>query len=227
MSNLLAGQDADGRPLGGQGYDPTTNQFSQPQTGPAVTDPDNLTAYAPLYVAPVDGQKPTYSFARSTFAIAATPTDVAIVNGSATKTVRVTHIEIDALCTAATAVALEVQLIKRSTANTGGTSTGSPTPVPHDSNSAAGTSTVLCYTANPTTGTAVGIVRDGKLVPVLSPYTATDFPQHDKLIWDFGNRPGQGIVLHGVAEGLAINLVGATIPAGLSMGISIEVTEES
>ena len=179
-----------------------------------------------LIAAPVDGAKATYSFARSTFAIVATPTDVAILNGAANKTVRITHIEIDALCTAATASALEIQLIKRSTANTGGTSTGSPTPVAHDSNDPGGLSTLTCYTANPTTGTSAGIVRDGKLVPVLSPYTATDFPHHDKLIWDFGNRPGKGLVLNSAAEGYAINLAGATIPAGLTMGISIEVTEE-
>jgi hypothetical protein len=175
---------------------------------------------------PTDGQKATYAFARSTFAIAATPTDVAIINGSASKTVRILRIEIDALCTAATAAALEVQLIKRSTANSGGTSTGSPTGVPYDSTDGPATAVVQCYTANPTVGTAVGIVRDAKIVPVLSPFTATDFPQHDKLIWDFGNRPDKAIVLNNASEGLAINLVGAAIPAGLSMGISIEVSEE-
>lgn len=177
--------------------------------------------------APVDGAKATYAFARSTFAIAATPTDVAIINGSATKTVRITRIEIDALCTAATAGALEVQLVKRSAANTGGTSTGSPTGVAYDSNDPAPTSSVTCYTANPSAlGTSVGIVRDSKIVPVLSPFTATDFPQHDKLIWDFGNRPEKALVLNNANEGYAINLVGATIPAGLSMGISVELTEE-
>lgn len=177
--------------------------------------------------APVDGGKATYAFARSTFAIAATPTDVAIVNGSATKTVRITRIEIDALCTAATAAALEVQLVKRTTLNTGGTSTGSPAGVAYDSTDPAATSSVLCYTANPSgLGTSAGIVRDGKLVPVLSPYTATDFPQHDRLVWDFGNRPDKALVLNNASEGYAINLAGAAIPAGLSMGISFEVTEE-
>lgn len=220
----LMNQDADGRPVSGQGWDPVNHNFTLPQSGPGTND--NGVNWAPEYAALVDSPKATYSFARSTFAIAATPTDVAIINGSASKKVRVTRIEIDALCTAATASALEVQLIKRSTANSGGTSTGSPTGIPHDSGDPAATSTVLCYTANPTPGTSVGIVRDGKIVPVLSPYTATDFPQHDRLVWDFGNGPKKGLVLNGTAEGLAINLAGATIPAGLSMGISFEVTEE-
>jgi hypothetical protein len=178
--------------------------------------------------APVDGTKATFAFARSTFAIAATPTDVAIINGSSSgKIVRITRIEIDALCTAATAAALEVQLIKRTAANTGGTSTGSPTGVAYDSNDGSPTAVVQCYTANPASlGTSAGIVRDAKIVPVLSPYTATDFPQHDKLVWDFGNRPDKALVLNSATEGYAINLVGAAIPAGLSMGISIEVTEE-
>ena len=177
--------------------------------------------------APVDGTKATYSHARSTFTIAATPTDIAILNGGAGKTVRILRIELDALCTAATASALEVQLIKRSTANTGGTSTGSPTPVAHDSGDPAGVSALTCYTANPSAvGTSLGIIRDGKIIPVLSPFTATDFPQHDKLIWDFGTRPDKALVLNSALEGYAINLVGATIPAGLSMAVNFEVSEE-
>lgn len=177
---------------------------------------------------PVDGKKATFAFARSTFTIAATPTDVAILNGSSSgKIVRITRIEIDALCTAATAAALEVQLIKRTTVNTGGTTTGSPAGVAYDSNDGSPTATLLCYTANPaTTGTSAGIVRDGKIVPVLSPFTATDFPPHDKITWDFGNRPEKALVLNNASEGYAINLAGAAIPAGLSMGISFEVTEE-
>ena len=174
-----------------------------------------------------DGSKATYSYARSTFAPAATPTDIAILNGSASKTVRVLRVEIWALTTAATAPCLEVQLIKRSTANTGGTSTGSPTGVPHDSLNSAATALMLCYTANPATlGTSLGIIRDAKLQPALSPSTATDFPTLEPLVWDFGTRPGQAITLHGVIEGLAINLVGATLPAGLTVGISLETTEE-
>ncbi len=201
--------------------------FKALQGGSVNTDGSSNDS-APARMELVPGSKATYGYARSTFAIAATPTDVAIINGSASKTVRITRIEIDALCTAATAAALEIQLIKRSTANAGGTTTGSPTGVPYDSANGAATALMLCYTANPTTpGTSLGIIRDGKLVPVLSPYTATDFPTHDRLVFQFGDRPGtQGLVLRGVAEGLAINLAGAAIPAGLSMGISIETTEE-
>ncbi|HET8911889.1 MAG TPA: hypothetical protein VFN23_10520 [Ktedonobacteraceae bacterium] len=194
----------------------------------------NLPAARPMdgngipIIGPTDGQKATFVFSRSTFAIAATPTDIAIINGSSSgKIVRITRIEIDALCTAPTASALEVQLIKRTSANSGGTTTGSPAGVAYDSNDGSPTAQVLCYTGNPSgLGTSAGIVRDGKIVPVLSPFTATDFPQHDKLIWDFGNRPEKALVLNSATEGYAINLAGATIPAGLSMGISIEVTEE-
>lgn len=217
--------DSNGIPIGSV-YVPGVG-FKALQGG-AVNMDTSSNESAPVRVELVPGSKATYGYARSTFAIAATPTDVAIINGSASKTVRITRIEIEAHCTAATAATLEIQLIKRSTANAGGTTTGSPTGVPYDSANAAATALMLCYTANPTTtGTSLGIIRDGKLTPVLSPYTATDFPSHDRLIFQFGDRPGtQEIVLRGTAEGLAINLAGAAIPAGLSMGISLETTEE-
>jgi len=207
-------------------YNPITGLFKAIRGTSKITDGSSNDSYA-VAMAPEDGGKATYSYARSTFAVAATPTDIAILNGSATKAVRVLRIEIWALTTAATTTCLEVQLIKRSTANAGGTTTGSPTGVAHDSADAAATALLLCYTVNPTTpGTSLGIIRDAKLQPALSPSTATDFPTLEPLVWEFGVTPGKCPVLHGVAEGLAINLAGAAIPAGLSVGISITTTEE-
>jgi hypothetical protein len=176
----------------------------------------------------LDGAKPTYSAAKVGLVPAATPTDIFTITGSASKIVRVTHIEITATTTAATAAAIDVLLLKRSTADTGGTTTGSPTPVPHDSANPAVSATVLAYTANPgALGTIVGTaIRNSKLVQTLATYTATDYPAITPLVWDFGNRPGQGIVLRGIADVLAINLNGVSVSAGALFNISAEWSEE-
>lgn len=178
-------------------------------------------------MSPVDGGKYTYSAAKVGLVPAASATDIFTITGSATKVIRVTHIEIWATTTAATAAALDVLLLKRSTADTAGTSTGSPTPVPHDINAPAVSATVLAYTANPTLGSIVGTaIRNSKLFQTLATYTATEFPTPIGLIWDFGNRPGSAIVLRGIADVLAINLNAISASAGALFDISIEWTEE-
>lgn len=155
--------------------------------------------------------------AAAVFTPAATAaTDIFTLTGSATKTCDVTHIQIS--CTATAAAASDVILLKRSTADTAGTS--SPvTAVPLDANSAAGTCTALAYTANPTTGSLVGSVSIDKAA--IS--TATGAPQ--ALIDDFGIRQTQPLILRGIAQVAAVNLNGATL-AGLSCDIEVEWTEQ-
>lgn len=167
-------------------------------------------------VTPVDGYKATYSAAATAFAPAASATDVFTITGSASKTIRVTKIEMSA--TQTTAGNNEVLLVKRSTANSGGTS-ATPTIVPHDSSSAAGTAVVRSYTANPTTGTLVGAVASVKM------FVSTTATENQKQIWDFGIRPSQAIVLRGTSQVLAINLNAATWTGG-SISVYLEFTEE-
>lgn len=174
-----------------------------------------------------DGPKATYSAAKVGLVPGSSATDIFTITGSTTKTIRVTRIELAATTTSATPAALDILLLKRSTANTGGTSTGSPTAVPHDSNNAAASATVLAYTAPPTTGNLVGTaIRNQKYLMALATSTATDFPQIDHLMWDFGDRPAQAIVLRGTGDVLAINLNAATPTATASFDIAIEWTEE-
>lgn len=173
-----------------------------------------------------DGLKASYSAAKQGLVAASSATDIFTITGSSTKTIRVTRIELFATTTSATPAALDVLLLKRSTANTAGTSTGSPAAIPHDSTSAAASATVLAYTANPTTGTLVGNIRAAKYMMALATQTATDFPMPQVLVWDFGARPSQGIVVRGTSEVLAINLNAATPTATASFNISIEWTEE-
>jgi hypothetical protein len=153
----------------------------------------------------------TYS-ASANVAAAAAATDIFTITGSATTTVYVTQVIVSGIQT--TAGLSDVQLIVRSTADTGGTS-GAATAVPHDSTDAAATATVLAYTANPTTGTPVGTFRRG-YVPVAGATSVVN----PLVIFDFGKR-GRPLTLRGITQVLAVNLGGATL-AGGTFDISIE-----
>lgn len=162
--------------------------------------------------------KTTYSAVVNALTPPATPTDMVTITGSATKTIRIRRVELST--TQTTAGINTFFLVKRSTANSAGTSS-SATAVPHDSNNAAATATVLSYTANPTLGTAVGNVRGTKL---LTP-AATSLAQAP-YEWDFDGPLGQSIVLSGTSQVLALNFNGAALPAGLSVNCTITWTEE-
>ncbi len=158
----------------------------------------------------------SYSAIVQGLAPAATATDIFNIKGSGTKTVKITQLSISG--TAATAISPSVQLIVRSTANSGGTSS-TPTIVKHDSNNAAATAVVTAYTANPTLGTTVGAIRSRKVAFPLTGTIGTDGG------WDFGVRPSQPIVLRGTAESVSVNLSSATVVTG-SIDIWVEFTEE-
>ncbi len=141
-------------------------------------------------------------------AAAATATDIAVISGNATNTCYVTRVTISGVQT--TAGLVDTLLIKRSAADTGGTSAGQ-VAVPHDSTDAAASSLVLAYTANPgALGTAVGTVRRG-YIPVDA---AASVVGVESTVFDFGDK-GKEIILRGVAQQLAINLNGVTVTGGL------------
>jgi hypothetical protein len=171
----------------------------------------------------VDIRQPTiatYTYT-ATFTAAATPTDIFVVGGSGTKTIRVQKVCFSA--TQTTAGMMSFFLIKRSSADTAGTS-GTVASIPHDSNSAAATASVLQYTANPTLGGTVGTVRRSL---VMVPATTTAL--HDgEFCWDFSlSNYTQGVVLRGTAQQLAVNLGGATLPTGFALQyVTATITEE-
>lgn len=142
-----------------------------------------------------------------------TPTDLAIINGSATKTVKIIRMNLSAANTVAPNYT-ELFFIKRSTADSGGTPTA-VTPVVWDSADAACTATVTKFGSAPTTGTAVGTALDYIVV--------SDYPQTQ--LGDFGVN-SKPIILRGVAEGLAMNFGGAAWPANTTLAVSITWTEE-
>lgn len=194
------------------------------QGGAEFTDANSIIS-APARVELTPGSKATFSAAITGLVPVTAATDIFTVTGSATKLVKVTRLVITGSTTLAANVILPITLLKRSTADTAGTSTA-PTRVAHDSNNAAVTATVLAYTANPTTGTLVGAFRNHRMTLQLTPQSATDFPISLPYIEDFGQRGSQPIVLRGIAEVFAVNLAAIATITGWLFDISVEWTEE-
>jgi len=145
--------------------------------------------------------------ASATVTLAATPTDVALISGSATKTVFVKKIILSGVQT--TGAPVEVLIIKRSTADTTGTPVAM-TAVPRDSANAAATATpISTYTANPGgLGTAVGTVRREY---IMFPTAASGVPGTKEFVFGDGD---QMVTLNGVAQQLCVNLNGVTVTGG-------------
>jgi len=120
-----------------------------------------------------------------------------------------------------------MQLVKRSTADTAGSSTAvNLTAVPHDSLDAAAGAVVTTYTGsnvNPNLGTAVGSIRaqQSNVSAAGSGGAATP------VEFDFGNLADKPVYLRSASEGLYLNFNGAALPAGTVLNIFVEWTEEN
>lgn len=167
-----------------------------------------------------DSLRATYSYTATDITPVATATDVVTLTGSATKVIRISQVCVGGSATAASSY--DVYLYKRTTADTGGTSTN-PTAVQYDSNDAASSSTVTLYTANPATlGTTASAVRGQHLVLING---GTPASQAFSTCWNFGlgeEKP----TLRGATQQFAINHGGGAVPAGASVYYTIEWTEE-
>lgn len=160
-----------------------------------------------------EGTAKTYGASTAALVPAASATDIFTITGNATTTVYVTKITISG--TQTTGGQVRFDLVKRSTADTAGTSTA-PTAVPYDSGDAAASAVLAAYTANPTTGTTVGAIRSALLS-----IGATTNGSNEVQVFDFGATNGKPVVLSGTAQALAVNLAGVTVTGG-SFYISIE-----
>jgi len=183
--------------------------------------PRALTPLGNLKVALAESNITKWSYAACVNSLTppATPTDMATITGSATRTIKVTRVVFSS--TQTTAGINTFFLVKRSTANSGGTS-ASVTAVPLDSTNPAATATVLSYTANPAAlGTAVGNVRASKLI---TPAPAS--LQNPEWIWEFDLLNTQPVTLRGTTQVLALNFNGAALPAGLNVNVAFHWTEE-
>ena len=190
-------------------------------TAPAFTDGQRANAQVDTtgskYINS-EGRKTTYR-ASTSVVIAATATDIFTIFGSGTKIVRVTYIRYRAYSTAGGIKT--VALIKRSTADTGGTAVAL-TAIPLDSANAAATAVVNSYTANPTLGSTVGNIS----TIVLGQAAVTTVTPIDNVEWRFGVQNGQAGVLRGTGQGFVINLLGAATQSGENGYFEVEWTEE-
>lgn len=171
-----------------------------------------------VLTAPVASIYDTYSAAAVGLVPGLLATDIFTISGSATKTVKITRIEISA--TQTTLSAANLILVSRSTANTGGTST-TVAGVEHSSPGGSSTAVVRAYTANPAAlGTSLGPIRAARaIIPALTGNLAPNL-----VTWTFGDRPSEAITLTGTGELLAVNLNGLTVAGGV-FDISVEWTE--
>lgn len=164
-----------------------------------------------------EGTKPTYSCSVVGFTPAANATDFFQIVGSSTKVVRVLKVVVSG--TASSAATVDVLLVKRTTANSGGTST-QPAIAGHDSNDPTATAVVNAYTANPSgLGTSAGNIGARKLNLGASGSAGT-------VEWEFTTRTDKGVVLRGTSQSLNLNWNGAAVPAGTNLAIEVQFTEE-
>ena len=142
---------------------------------------------------PQGANRPGYLWAVTGAALYATPTDWVTLCGAAGKEVHVTRVEISG--TSSAAGSLDVQLIKRTAADTGGTAaTETPakfrTTMENLTATPAASATLSEYSVIPS-GLGTGIAIDsGKL------FTSAVGGLQVPLVWDFGrnNEPRLGIV---------------------------------
>ena len=175
-------------------------------------------SYGEVQLAP--SYKNTYTIATSAFTVVASPTDIFQIYGSSTKTVKILRIECRGITTTGYSN-YPLFVLRRSTANSGGTST-TLTPRPLDTNSAAATCTAKNYTANPTTGSLVGTI----VSTVANTADPTGTVVTNNVVFD-ADKYGQAIVLRGTSEGCVINLNGVSTPNTIDkMVITATVTEE-
>lgn len=160
------------------------------------------------------------------FSPGTTATDVWSLYGSGSSTVKIYYIGLSYSGTSSGVASYT--LLRRSTANTGGTSS-TTTPAKMDSNNSSATATIRTYTANPSSlGTSAGNINNFNLVPWWQTNNTIAFHDEttDTALFNY-KLLGQPIVLRGTGEGVVLNC-GGTTPTGGTVKLSVRVifTEE-
>lgn len=169
--------------------------------------------------------KATYVCSSPKFSTIASATDMWQIFGSGSKTVKILRITLNYVATMGSATINDFYLIKRSTANSGGTAT-TPTPCALDSNNSAASAVVKYYASgsNPTTGSTVAGVGMWSLSPIYT--NALGSPPQQHVLFDH-LLAGQALTLRGTGEGVVLNNNGQSL-GGTSPTIAVNViwTEE-
>jgi hypothetical protein len=172
--------------------------------------------------------KATYS-ASASFTPVATPTDLIMITGSATKIIRVVSLYVTTLNTAGGGSGT-VFVLKRGVLNQGGTFV-SATKVPHDSTDAASVATAGHYTANPTTlGVTIATVNSVRMViPATTPTSPGSNVEEagiEFLPWSGGTFIDKLLTLNNVNESIVVNFNSVALLTGQVHDYRITWTEE-
>ena len=173
----------------------------------------------------LDGGIATYAYAGSAFAQVATPTVWLVIQGSATKTVRIRRIELSGAATAAGSMPYVVA--RCSAAGTLGSAVlTAVTAAKHDTSNDAATAVVSTVgTANyGTPPTVVANLAAGRVSMTAIGAAAQGGNPGVVLGGEMGE---QGIVLRGTSEFVTISASGAGIPSGGVNDYRIVITEET
>lgn len=198
-------------------YDPFTgNRVPAVQSGDNAGNVFQSTpSAAGVMAVNTESINPIYTVAGA-LVLAATPTDVLTLTGSASKIVRLRKLTLYGLATAVGI--LDAALIRRSAANTGGTS-AAQTAMKLDTVDAAASAVLTQYTANPgALGTAVGNIDVGKLNFSLAGAITP-------LVWDWTGVKAP--TLRGVTDILALNFAGGALPLGVGFSYRISWEESA
>lgn len=164
-----------------------------------------------------EGTKATYGYANTAFAPVANATDFLVLT-AATKVVRLTRLVVSGISTSGATV--DLQLVKRSALDTGGTSTSQAASIfPHDPSDNPTGSTLLLYTANPS-GLGTGIVAESEKLNLGVAGVG------GRVEWNFTKRNSKALILRTSAQSLALNWNAGTVPGGTSISVILEWTEE-
>lgn len=195
----------------------STDQLSVDGTSKAA----RVTLYNPDGSLQIPGVKASYLAYSGAFTPGSTPQDIFTITGSNTKLVKILRMFLST--TQTTAGVNGWTILKRSTANSGGTS-AAVASIRSDQNDPAATATVLQYTANPTLGALVGGAWSG-FINSPAPATAGIGGVLGAFV-DFTDSLGKPITLRSTSDVLSWSLGGQTLPAGLSVRAGVIWTEE-
>ena len=181
-----------------------------------IVDSDGITKWG---ISDNDPLRASYGVFLPSVAPSATPTDLIVIQGSATKTVRIRSVVVTGTATAAANIIMS--LVRRSTANTGGTF-APQTLVNRDKRDDAPTCVVNLYTANPTSlGTSLGAADGGRLN--IAPAANGGI---DRLALQYSWLNDKAPILVGITDFIAINLAGIAWPAGGLLDLAIMLSED-
>ena len=166
-----------------------------------------------------DNKETAYRASTPVFTTAASATDIFNFKGSGTKTIYIRKIVWKQANLTGGSTTHSVYLLKRSTANSGGTSSAI-TAVPLDSSFPSATASGVYYTANPTVGTSLGALAHANRY-----YGSYPDIEIEAVLTD-ATKGGSPIVLRGTGESISVNYNGVTDAIGTSAVVDIEWSEK-